>query len=693
MEHHSDGGDIGLSNTPPPPALVINTINSKLKPYPNLSPRAQLGFPHFAPGPPSARALSSAPPTRSSSPFTLETKALRAVSLDSRSNSTHSQNQPLKRSFRLPKTELDEVTLKRFRRWVLAIAIVEFDLDMGPDLDNIYPDLPLSPTLRSNIAFSSLPEGDMPTAGAHMFSWRIPIPTTAPVLESPVLHQEPEEQLEELGVPPQRRESYFVPEGDGFYYGFVYFVQEKNDSLRRGYSQRSLVLISHLPHLVGLFSNILSILGPMHFKHAGEGSMIETACHNIASWPDPTGGTTIELPFLGSVHTYDFPVEGQPQWGTLSKPNQPQPIPVSLPTTPLSTLFHAGILTFSKILLLWELVLLGEPILIFSKDPRTGSELVNHLTNFIRPIIFGADFRPYYHIHDHDFRQISRPSPHRPPPGLIVSGTNPLLLTTLKHWPNILRISNGGGLMKLDTGPVGLTSERKRHVKKDASVAKAVEKAFASGDYITCDAFILRHLTTLTEQFLAPLNRYFGTLPSISTSLSNPQPTQSFSPTSFLASLKSHGTSLQFRTSTSSLSTSSSTTMERFYLRFLSTRNFGLWLQRRSEVAEGEVRKRYLDRLEGTEMGAWMSGKEDGEVDELVGRLEREAVLEERAERRASSLLSVQRLSTSVRDGPPPSSSSPDRMRSVKLRKQVERLKELRDERSERSSTSGAESD
>lgn len=38
-------------------------------------------------------------------------------------------------------------------------------------------------------------------------------------------------------------------------------------------------------------------------------------------------------------------------------------------------------------------------------------------------------------------------------------------------------------------------------------------------------------------------------------------------------------------------------------------------------------------------------------------------------------------------------SGSPDRSRSVQLRKQVERLQTLRDERSERSSTSGADSD
>lgn len=81
---------------------------------------------------------------------------------------------------------------------------------------------------------------------------------------------------------------------------------------RRGYAQRSLVLvrtgsrphpdkwpalngqpppftqITHLPAMSGLFSSLAAILGPLHFKHAqiggANGGMVETACHNIASW-------------------------------------------------------------------------------------------------------------------------------------------------------------------------------------------------------------------------------------------------------------------------------------------------------------------------------------------------------------------------------------------------------------------------
>ncbi|KAL8287038.1 hypothetical protein RQP46_004044 [Phenoliferia psychrophenolica] len=308
--------------------------------------------------------------------------------------------------------------------------------------------------MQANIAFSSLPEGDMPTAGAHIYSWTIPIPRVAGTAKS---------LSEDEGVAKDA-----VPTVAGNLYGVVYFVQEK---------------ITHQPSLVGLFTNTLSILGPIHFKHGGVGGgVVEAACHNIASWPDLIEGATLDLPLLGTIQTVAIPLAGQPQWSSPTKPNLQPVIQATLPLTPLSTSFHANVLSFSKILLLWELVLLGEPVLVFASDPRTGSDLVHHLRNLIRPIIFSGDCRPYFHIHDHDFSRIASTS--KPPTGAILSTTNPLVLSTLKHWPHVLRAFSGTGTKKnqVDAKPPGLTTTRKRHLKKDAGVAKAVDRAFASGD-------------------------------------------------------------------------------------------------------------------------------------------------------------------------------------------------------------------
>lgn len=79
-------------------------------------------------------------------------------------------------------------------------------------LDTTYPTTSFSPSLSANIAFSSLPEGDLPTAGAHSYSWRIPLPR-GETLDKGVAEEE---------------------EGDGCLHGFVYFQTEKVRARRGG---------------------------------------------------------------------------------------------------------------------------------------------------------------------------------------------------------------------------------------------------------------------------------------------------------------------------------------------------------------------------------------------------------------------------------------------------------------------------
>lgn len=99
-------------------------------------------------------------------------------------------------------------------RKCVRLHIAELLCFYPQDLDSTYPSMTWPPSLQANIAFSSLPEGDLPTAGAHSYSWRIPIPYPEP-------------------PPGGRRASISsnmdvsLGAGDGFLYGFVYFVQEK----------------------------------------------------------------------------------------------------------------------------------------------------------------------------------------------------------------------------------------------------------------------------------------------------------------------------------------------------------------------------------------------------------------------------------------------------------------------------------
>ncbi|GAA5865062.1 hypothetical protein JCM8547_007700 [Rhodosporidiobolus lusitaniae] len=693
-----------------------------------------------------------------------------------------------KLSFPDPDTApLDPLLLARLRRYILTFALVEFDIDQGPNLDNAFPPVRFPPDVKSNIAFSSLPEGDLPSfspvaststasppapgENGYAYHWQIPYPSEGDLRRA---EQADWEKARSEGRANgavngkgKGKEVFRLPEGDegdGALHGFVWFVQEKDDRLRRGYSQQS--LITHLPSLSGLFSSLLTILGPLHFKHAqtagAKGGMVESACYNIASWPDPTPGTTLELPFLGSVLTVSLPLPSQAQfppppppgsssassmsprgarrafthpppssqppspflsaaaWTPSPSSTLPPPVlPASLPLTPLCVLLFPpysgspggggggkiGPIGFTKLLLLWELVLLGESLLVFSNEPRVGAEVVEHLTRLVRPVKFAGDARPYAHVHDRDFGRLCK-ADGKPPPATLLASTNPLVLRNCKAWPHILRLdrasspqssssasssslrppphaksgalgrsasvgarpgstSAGGGGLGGDNGgkEFGLKSQRKRHVKKDEEVGRRVEEAWGRGEYLACDLLLYQHFASLTERFLAPLNRYFGTLwagsgglglgmngamgdgeglriegmngsassataPPLLSPGPAPLPSTRFSPTSFLTSLRAHGSSLPLKPSSfPSFSQPSTTPIERFYLRFLSRENPNAreWEKQRTRDVGGEVRRRYLVRLGEVDVERWAEGKGVEEVGELVERLEREA--------------------------------------------------------------------
>ncbi|POY76233.1 hypothetical protein BMF94_0428 [Rhodotorula taiwanensis] len=858
--------------------------------------------------PPSPRAQSAAVRSElAAAPLCREPTSTAAARAQHLVKPTHARTETLTRRISFPHLDLARDTLLNLRRTVLTFAVVEFDIDSGPNLDNTYPATRFPPAVNTNIAFSSLPEGaDLPpppttsvsAAGdeqGYAYSWKIPYPPPDELVRiDNAADLGPDKHV--FRLPATSEESR--EQGTGALYGYVWFVREQDSRLRRGYAQRSLVLISHLPDLSGLFSSLMAILGPLHFKHAQnsgtKGGMVETACHNLASWPDLVPGSTLELPFLGSVLTVSVPLPHQPQfpssftsgtlsftslpythppspflshqaWSASNRPGADPPsrkrriaaassssasaddglaaaggggLPASLPLTPLCTLLFAppppgpnglsrsshltapgavgrpdlspsflrkspslghassssssaaaaasssstsssplGSVDFSTLVVLWELMVLGEPVLVWSGDPKTGSEVVEWLKALIRPIPFAGDDRPYLHVHDADFATLCRPG-EKPPPGLLIASTNPLLLTTCKHWPHILRLdrpasasalagspsqsprfqhpqqppnrspslsiplsgsgpgpgsagssrhaspsptgfrtpqrssSTGSrfGAGERTAGPVGaggavvnkefgLKSTRKRHVKKDDVVKKEIEALWLAGDYAGCDSAIYRYFASLTEQFLAPLNRYFGTLwvgneivarntPLLSPG-PHPAPSTRFSSSSFLASLRAHGSSLSFRSSAPSLSQPGTSSLDRFYLRFIDeSPHFQAWLDERIRVMGGEVRRRYVRELEKVDIERWAREKQLREMDDMVGTFEREVG------RLEPVLLDLQQPPTTRTPSRPGQDSPivtaaipthdpevPTAGPAAKLRAQASRLRSIRDEK------------
>ena len=179
---------------------------------------------------------------------------------------------------------------------------------------------------------------------------------------------------------------------DRYTFSFVVFRQHRDESSRRGYVSQSVVLISSLS-CIGLFYSVLEHLSDMLV----DGPEIEieqtlrVSFSHFRSWPRPRSGDKLRLPFFGFLLSYTCP---------------------SLPTYHLagSTGLDGGLGLFADgsifdlvekfgllphLWTLWELVLCGRDILVFSPSAEVCSTVVTTLVILAAPLAHAGDFRPY----------------------------------------------------------------------------------------------------------------------------------------------------------------------------------------------------------------------------------------------------------------------------------------------------------
>ncbi|CAO3593330.1 unnamed protein product [Absidia cylindrospora] len=503
---------------------------------------------------------------------------------------------------------LDPKDLARFRKWMVGFCIVNFDLEIGQAMDYVYPPMELSTIEQKNICFSAFPDSNVFEVGDQVFAIRL-----------------------------RASNSLFAASGPtttaGFLYGYVFFRQKKDASIRRGYFQKSLVLLSQHP-FVGLFSRIISILGPAFFD-AGQ-PMLEAAVMNIVNWQTPRmDGYILDLPFLGHLLEVELPQPRKPQLLETSTfdMNRMQPDIQVMASLPVGGLYFHFRDIFKDLWLLWELILLGEPIIVITPDPGICSDSVISLVDLINPIPYCGDYRPYFTIQDSDFKGFV--NKNQPPTNLILGVTNPFFNTAIGHWPHIVRVGrqqlrkpdgtllathgsnnrNHSQRMNRSSKPnlgsksnvlfdfvQGVTSKRKGVVAKDRDLLRMMTEATVRGhpaDWLL-NNILRHHFVDLTEKFLVPLNRYFKTLiPNEDTSLGpdmKPPQLRPFQTDQFMKSLKEHGTPLPFKF-TFKTRTSTADPAKELYSQFLKCGNFATWLQQSTTVAQHHLDKHYLIKL------------------------------------------------------------------------------------------------
>ncbi|KAI0711896.1 hypothetical protein C8T65DRAFT_708036 [Cerioporus squamosus] len=450
--------------------------------------------------------------------------------------------------------------LSRLRRWIMGLVTVNFDLEVGPKITSIYPPLSLSQSEAENIAFSSFPDSSHFQEGSQTHSFRI-------------RPREPVEGEEwDIGAPDR-------PLLTGRF-------------SKRGYQQTSIVILTHLAY-PSLFDTLIARLAPSFMSHGGP--MLEAACHNIASWSDPTPGTNVELGFLGTVIHAEIPAAIETQQSMSALPpgrTSETDIQILASICPVGPpiLDHLEVVV-THLWSIWECVVMSEPILIFGPSPSVTSTAVWWLRDLIRPIPLSGDFRPFFTIHDADHTALVNPRP--PKAGLLLGVTNPFFERACQHWPNVLSLGRQqsgqekkvGTLTGIVVGPSpGWRSTHKRYISRDHALLKQLEQACRGSERSKREASeaLRQHFSSRTNALLVPLQRYLQTLiPTPSESRSNlatPPRLKPFHDVAFFASLKAHGSPLPFK---------SSAKQREFYERWLRTPAFGLWLARQEEVVQG----------------------------------------------------------------------------------------------------------
>jgi len=496
-----------------------------------------------------------------------------------------------------------------------CFCVVKFDIEIGQTLEYTYPPTSFTEEETTNICFLSFPDSNSNAPGT---------PT------SDVVYSFRTKRIKGNGST-----------SDSFLNGYVFFRQEKNSNLARGYLQKSVVLLSRHAY-VGLFRKVVSVVGPLLFEFGR--TLLEASYQNIARWPPPKPGHTFELPILGSILTFHVPFSSSPHIidpSARSVAMVPRDQVVSnLQSVNIYSVFKSVI---QKLWLLWELVLVGEPLLVMSPSPAQCSDAVLGLVSLISPLPYSGDYRPYFTIHDSDFKEYTNSSTSR---SLILGVTNPFFFKALDHWPHVIVIGNSKHQQSRSSGtlenlqakaskdPVTkLVMDFRQSVNTNYRGSVEVDKKVMKqliGDTqsplsnAVNNELLRRHFLRLTETFLIPLERYFTSLMPLARSISifhRPPRLKPFDESEFLDILGTLDKRYVIDNKAKEVA---------LYRQFLQSCNFQGWFAERQQAALHQLNKLYRKAILEADISANVKTRSQVDLVDLYMRL-RDLLVQEEA--------------------------------------------------------------
>ncbi|KAK0398722.1 hypothetical protein QR680_002724 [Steinernema hermaphroditum] len=386
---------------------------------------------------------------------------------------------------------------------------------------------------------------------------------------------------------------------------------------------------------------------------------IEAACHHIDQWPPPLPGKLLSLPLIGTLLHARIPCRSDVPQRSIYSDNSVLESITALHTIYEYDIYQNLICAINHIQLLWELILLGEPLVVMGPSPAACSQIVHSLISLTWPLRYFNDYRPFFTIHDSEFKEYTSKS--GPPPNVILGVTNPFFTKTLQHYPHILRVgdANTGNIADagktfrkawdgrtLDTKP-GLYSQYRSFLTRDKSLYKKLSKSSNQNPEVL-NSILCRHFLEITQSFMIPLERYLSSLmplkKHISPFKSVPQ-ARPFDSEEFLKTLTDNGPSLTCGVQGD---------WAGLYRRFLTSANFEGWLRSRLNDVDRQLRTIHLDVLCSTEFSKdSLSSRHEVEIVDLVLKI-RDRMVEmdpiTQAEKRVQLQAQLSKVLTSVDD-------------------------------------------
>lgn len=273
--------------------------------------------------------------------------------------------------------------------WVHSIVIVDFEIEKGQTIETIHPlATNLSDTERNNLVYMAFPDSNSNCMGDTKFHICLRTKTK--------LSDQQKQYNKECKQDLKADVSHF--------WGYVFFRQVKDATSKRGYFQKSFVLLTRLPFHT-FFAELVNRWAPIYFKNGI--SALEQGYDQLLSWPKLSTNTPLQLHMLGSLYQLYIPANrNQSDTSTSSISNEPEDvtnnnnststtIPITINSPNENDIFGPIHAIIHHIQLIWELVLIAEPIVIIAPSPTDSSLLVQALTNLIAPLEYMPEVSLY----------------------------------------------------------------------------------------------------------------------------------------------------------------------------------------------------------------------------------------------------------------------------------------------------------